>query len=708
MTGTTLTENFESLVRRLSLEAILMVSLVIILALSALSYFSLQTFETRLMPELRRKAETVGKQVTDAVTRAVELGIPLDELVGMDELLDQVLRSQPEIGFLQLVDGNATPLYLRHRQSSGEAVVDTPTPFQPPASPLRAPLHQEGERFLTTVLPLDVAAGHLGYLLVGTDKGYVREQQLEIIYDILTTLMISMLITFEILFVMIALNLLDPLKQVIRILMEGEQGNFFCRSQEGRSRDELGNLIRGLNRINQRIAEHYHRVLDLTRISQIRLAAVLLEADADSGDHARDRLLERSRHPLTLQQGGLSNLRLPLFVFFFGSELSRSFLPLLAVDLYQPDMGIPRDFAVALPFSVYLVFFMVATPFAGVLTARFGPRRLFLLGLLPSLLGFGLTSITGDLLELVAFRALNGIGYAMVSIAAIGYIVDVSGTRNRAQGMAIFFNASMIAGVSGSAIGGILADRLGYGLTFVVSALLTVAAAGLIWRLLPAAQPRQVAASSGGLRLRYLLTLLRNPRFVYLTLFCAMPTQIILTGFFFYLVPLYLSNLGNSTSVIGRVMMIYFLVVILVGPQVARLTDSRGLHRQAVSLGVLLAGLGMLLVGQYEGILTVALAILGLAVGNAMILSNQPSVLLAVTPEECRSLGQTTVLGIFRLLERAGGALGPFILAFLVARGGYQQATAIMGGFALACGIAFFLSGLNRPVSLPHPEESPS
>lgn len=702
---------FESMVRRLSLETILMVSLVIILSLSALSYLSLQIFETKLLPELQRKAETVGNQVAGAVIRATELGIPFRELVGMEVLLDQVKDSQAEIGFLRVVDRAGEAVYPKQQPSVNERGNTEFQPYRPFALPDPAPQgpeHLESEAYLTTVMPLKSDATTLGYLLVGTDRGFVRKQQLEIIYDILTTLMISMLITFEILFVMIALNLLDPLKQVIRMLMEGERGNFFCHSQEGRSRDELGTMIRGLNRINFQIGERYRHVLGLSQVSPSSLNAVVAEEDRTGQTEDRASLDQRSRNPTSINRGGMSNLRLPLFVFFFGSELSRSFLPLFARSLYEPGMGISQDFAVALPFSVYLVFFMAATPISGALSARFGPRRLFILGLIPSFVGFGLTSITGSLLELIVFRALNGIGYAMVSIAAIGYIVDISSKRSRAQGMAVFFNASMIAGISGSAIGGILADRLGYGLTFVLSAVLTVAAAVLIWRLLPRPEPSAIKGTGTGLRFGYLFTLLKNPRFVYLTLFCAMPTQVILTGFFFYLAPLYLSHLGNSASVIGRLMMIYFLVVILVGPQVAKLTDRGGLHRRAISIGVLVAGLGMLLVGYWESTLTVAVAIVTLALGNSMILSNQPSVLLSVTPLECRSLGQTTVLGIFRLLERAGGATGPFIMAYLVSTGTFQGATAFIGGFALTCGIFFLLSGMTRIRPIPSAEESTS
>ena len=50
----------------------------------------------------------------------------------------------------------------------------------------------------------------------------------------------------------------------------------------------------------------------------------------------------------------------------------------------------------------------------------------------------------------------------MVFVAAQGYVLDRTGTQNRAQGFALFIGAIMVATVCGPSIGGILADNIGF------------------------------------------------------------------------------------------------------------------------------------------------------------------------------------------------------------------------------------------------------
>ena len=53
-----------------------------------------------------------------------------------------------------------------------------------------------------------------------------------------------------------------------------------------------------------------------------------------------------------------------------------------------------------------------------------------------------------------------------------------------------------------------------------------------------------------------------------------MPAKIILTGFLYYLAPMYLAHLGNSQSATGRIMMLYGLMMVLMTPLAARTVGS--------------------------------------------------------------------------------------------------------------------------------------
>ena len=89
--------------------------------------------------------------------------------------------------------------------------------------------------------------------------------------------------------------------------------------------------------------------------------------------------------------------------------------------------------------------------------------------------------------------------------------------------------------------------------------------------------------------------MLASWRFVGLAVFAAIPAKIILTGFLFYAVPLYLSRLGVSQAETGRIMMLYSLVIVFAGPWLSRFSDRNGYGRWMVFAGTLGAGLAMMI-----------------------------------------------------------------------------------------------------------------
>jgi len=88
-----------------------------------------------------------------------------------------------------------------------------------------------------------------------------------------------------------------------------------------------------------------------------------------------------------------------------------------------------------------------------------------------------------------------------------------------------------------------------------------------------------------------------------------------------------------------------------------------------------------------------ATAVLGL--GQATSLSSQLALVTEVCKEEGSRIGMTTVLGIFRLVERTGNVAGPLLAGALIGAFSFAPAIALMGGITLATGLAFTF--LSRP-----------
>jgi EmrB/QacA subfamily drug resistance transporter len=132
----------------------------------------------------------------------------------------------------------------------------------------------------------------------------------------------------------------------------------------------------------------------------------------------------------------------------------------------------------------------------GRLSDLFGARRLFIAGFVV----FSLASLVGGLVQnglvLVAARAGQGLGAALLTPAAlslIAYLFPEGGERNRAMGL--FAAMQAVGATVGLVAGGLLVDGPGWQWVMLVNVPLGVAAIVLAPRLLPERQERDSAIS---------------------------------------------------------------------------------------------------------------------------------------------------------------------------------------------------------------------
>ena len=218
----------------------------------------------------------------------------------------------------------------------------------------------------------------------------------------------------------------------------------------------------------------------------------------------------------------------------------------------------------------------------------------------------------------------------------------------------------MVATVCGPSIGGILADNIGFRFSFGVSAIMAFLSILAIIRLPAPSKPRPAAASpSRGPRLREIMALIVNRRFMTLTGLAAMPAKIILTGVCFYLVPLYIVSMGNTSAMAGRMLMVYAVMMVVIVPLSARLSDKSMRRDRYVSVGLIISGLSGLLLLLSDSFLVLFGVVFLLGLGQALSIAAQSALVAEHCQEEIRIYGNDAVYGVYRLLERLGNALGP-------------------------------------------------
>ena len=177
----------------------------------------------------------------------------------------------------------------------------------------------------------------------------------------------------------------------------------------------------------------------------------------------------------------------------------------------------------------------------------------------------------------------------------------------------------------------------------------------------------------------------------------AVPAKILLTGVCFYLVPLYVLSIGSSQSVVGRILMTYGVVMVVVAPIAASLATSRERMEWLVGTGLVVSGMGGLLLMAGDDVGWVFAAIFLVGLGQSLSIAPQSALVREHCEAEVAAMGEHAVYGVYRLIERLGNALGPLLAAVLVLTFGYRASFVMTGALVMLCGACFADGDAPRP-----------
>ena len=665
------------LAKSISFRLLTLAVLLLLAMLAGFSIFSRSLFEPQILPELEKKAEKVATYVLAQLDQAVEWGIPVEKLAGTDELFDDILSDNKDIGFITVTDLNGKRLHLRGT---------LPTQFEAGLTGLARETVQAnamtpgrlGTVFLTKSLPIETKAGIVGVLHVGARADYVSSQLQEVYYDLAIILLVSALFTFEILLYFVNASILRPIRDIHELAARLASG-YFGRPIAPKARDELGRISARLDDAVAGLRKQYE---------------ALAQAVTGWSDDARARVsttLEKFEYAFppkpasitTSGQQGTALIRIAVFVFSLAEELTRTFLSVYIKELFDPVPGLAMEVVIGAPIALFMLLWAVAQPFAGAYSEKFGRRKIFLIGAACAAIGLLASGLSITLIHLLVARSITAIGYAMVFISAQGFVIDNTTRETRAQGMAGYAGGILTAGVCGPAIGGILADQIGFRSTFILSAVLALVAAVMVYR---AIQERPIHAQSERFSLASLGLFIANPRFMGVVLFSAIPTKLALTALVFFLVPLYLNEQGISQSMIGRVLLLYWLAMIFVSPVASNLSDRLGNRKIFVVAGGILAAIAGVVAVLNTSIWSMVIGLTVLGVAHGLVMTPQLALVTTLSHgQKTQKLSETTVLSMFRLMERIGNVIAPFVAGLLLARYGYAGAITGIGYILAAC-----------------------
>jgi predicted MFS family arabinose efflux permease len=631
-------------------QALALTSATLTLSLLLVSALTAQTLRATLLPELAHKGMAQSVQVARVLQRAVDLEIPLAKLVGVDEYFTAVKRDDADLAFLAISDASGAILH-----AAGRPVDALQTVFSTP--PTDEVLPNPGQRlrggYLVTRLVLkDGEGAALAELRIGHDESALTRPLRESVADLAIVLLVSLLLAFEVMLLVVTLNVTLPLRATLRVLREVAARRFALIHGEF-ARGEMGAIARRVDALVQRGAAR----LKVT--------------------------------PVAIRDPRLVGVRLLAFMFVFAEELARPIMPAYFGQLAAGGEG-SSFIGAGMVMALHMAVVALAMPLGSVLYHRIGRRRMYLGGALLASLGLLGTGLADNLWQLLLCRALSGLGYAATFVACQGFVIEATNHTNRARGSALMVGGIMLADICGPAIGGILAAWIGHRTTFMLGAGVAVLAAALVTQLMGRIADHE--EDPPRITLRTFADTLGNGRFVALLLFAAVPAKLILGGLLFYLVPLALFEFGANAAQTGRVIMLYGLVGLLCGALFAYFTDRLQRPVLALALGGGLTAAGAMPLMGATTDSAVALAVLALGLGQALSIPALVAAALAISQPALAKYGQGPVMAVLRLLERLGGAAGPLLAALLSTTLGVTAAMAAFGAYALVSALMLLLT----------------
>jgi MFS family permease len=625
---------------------------IVITSVLAAGVASIAAFDRAVEPELANRTRLIGSIVRAELQRTLELGIPLDAIGGLDRYLAETLAKFQEVeriavttasgDVIAAIENTGRSLSALEEVGLGSAIALRQSAF---------------------VLPILEGNRLVGAISIEISPLFVQTRLRDVFFDVLVIALVATLVALELALAVTVSSVGKPIERISRLLAEQREGTFLHRIRP----EGLGGLARTAARLNDRAEDLAERLTALPAHLRARAIATV------------DARIAEGR-PLRLRLSDISDIRLPLFFYSVSTEIAAAFLPLYARAASRPEWLSP-EVAAAAPLVLYLLAVAALSPFAGPLARRFGPRRLFLVSVPPSVLALAALGFSDSVAAITLWRGVMAVFYATATIACQEYALRAAPDHGSARPLGTFVIVVYGGVFCGSALGGVIAGRFGFETTFLVGALLA-ALSGCLGFAVMRSRAGDRAAAAAPSPVRFKAREGFDLRFLALLVGIVMPMNAATAVFIWYLTPIALAAAGSGPAEIARVVMLYYLAVVLFAPKISGLSDGRVGPLPLVLLGALASAGALLSLALWSGFWAITAAVAALGVAHTLMRAPLYALVARIT-------GGRGVNAL-RLVERIGAILGLAASALLLGEIGAPSSIAALGVIVLS-GLALYV-----------------
>ena len=722
------------------------------------SWQNINAFQKSNLTTIKTKCLKSGEVLKEEIEYFLKLGISFDKLMKLEKLLQERLNNISELEYIEIINTAGYALYYADRNSMIHAE---------PGKRRAASSDEESIRNIirlgfnlneidTTLSIFNVRTNKSeGHIKMRLSASQIVGQSRDILLDMITVILTSLLITFELMTFFVSFSITAPMERVVNevnnsvlslsvfrknFIMAGDLELMVMRFNNYMVKylKVIGHFIpiqrffpQFKDKLTADIQAHVEDIDSVLSVEhtdsgilkqsslkkaleEMRRKIVALQKRVDIfAKHLSKQLFITAPHDISRMAEDkktkdlipASYIRPFMFIFAISAGFSASFFPLFVNNLYQPLWGLGKDVIIGLPISFSMFFLAISMPLTGILSDRIGWYKPMIAGIFINATAWILTAMSRDLYHVLIFQSLMGIGSGAIFMSSQKFVIDNSSNTNRAANMASYSASFFSGNLCGIVVGGMLADRIGYENVFFLSGVISMFA--FIYGINIFGKSMRRAGKeikqdikkekSDSSFARASFQLIKDREFFAVVFLQAIPAKIAVIGFLFYLVPIYLKSIGTLQSNIGRVVMCYGILMAFLGPVLSRLLKAS--HRKYnIFAGGMITGIAMISNHFFSGFTSVLMIVIML--GLAQALSNSPMTSYISEMAIVQKIGTGTSMGLFRFLERIGNVTGPVLVGFLIYKKGYEQSIVILGIISLVCSILYILMismGKNKP-----------
>jgi len=129
--------------------------------------------------------------------------------------------------------------------------------------------------------------------------------------------------------------------------------------------------------------------------------------------------------------------------------------------------------------TAYILASLVTTPFYGKLGDMYGRKKLFIFAIIIFLAGSALSGLSQSMDQLIAFRAIQGLGAGGLMVGAMATLGDIVAPRERGRYMSYMMVVMMLATIAGPLAGGFITTTFSWRWIFYIN--IPVGGAALVY-----------------------------------------------------------------------------------------------------------------------------------------------------------------------------------------------------------------------------------